>query len=123
MRQAAPPFGYSSATVCRVIHRLRPLLAIEPIGRTEGRTRSARSVFAARGHGVALGTATSVQFRSGLRDPHSERVEGDRGTAQNRQLLQSHSRKRLPSTVELFLLHQGASLRSPRAPWLRRSRG
>lgn len=30
MRQLAPLFGYSPATVCRVIQRLRPLLAIEP---------------------------------------------------------------------------------------------
>ncbi|MEY9992995.1 hypothetical protein ABIE67_005027 [Streptomyces sp. V4I8] len=30
MRQLAPLFGCSPATVCRVIQRLRPLLAIEP---------------------------------------------------------------------------------------------
>lgn len=30
MRQLAPLFGISPATVCRVIHRLRPLLALEP---------------------------------------------------------------------------------------------
>ncbi|MFP1666365.1 helix-turn-helix domain-containing protein, partial [Streptomyces cavourensis] len=30
MRQLAPLFGVSPATVCRVIQRLRPLLAIEP---------------------------------------------------------------------------------------------
>jgi hypothetical protein len=29
MRQLAPLFGISPATVCRVIHRLRPLLALE----------------------------------------------------------------------------------------------
>ncbi|MEU5288552.1 transposase family protein [Streptomyces sp. NPDC020755] len=33
MRQLAPLFGCSPATVCRVIHRLRPLLAIEPAAR------------------------------------------------------------------------------------------
>ncbi|MFE7623867.1 transposase [Streptomyces sp. NPDC057509] len=33
MRQLAPLFGCSPATVCRVIHRLRPLLAIEPTAR------------------------------------------------------------------------------------------
>ncbi|MGQ4465725.1 transposase family protein [Streptomyces violaceoruber] len=33
MRQLAPLFGVSSATVCRVIHRLRPLLALEPAAR------------------------------------------------------------------------------------------
>lgn len=38
MRQLAPLFGCSPATVCRVIQRLRPLLAIEPA------TRSAEAV-------------------------------------------------------------------------------
>jgi hypothetical protein len=33
MRQLAPLFGISSATVCRVIKRLRPLLALEPAPR------------------------------------------------------------------------------------------
>ncbi|MFC5150091.1 transposase family protein [Streptomyces aureoversilis] len=33
MRQLAPLFGVSSATVCRVIQRLRPLLALEPAAR------------------------------------------------------------------------------------------
>lgn len=33
MRQLAPLFGCSPATVCRVIQRLRPLLAIEPATR------------------------------------------------------------------------------------------
>ncbi|KPI14833.1 hypothetical protein OK006_10875 [Actinobacteria bacterium OK006] len=33
MRQLAPLFGVSPATVCRVIHRLRPLLALEPASR------------------------------------------------------------------------------------------
>ncbi|GGV98977.1 hypothetical protein GCM10010230_23800 [Streptomyces narbonensis] len=33
MRQLAPLFGVPSATVCRVIQRLRPLLAIEPASR------------------------------------------------------------------------------------------
>ncbi|MGW5421648.1 transposase family protein [Streptomyces sp. NPDC003943] len=33
MRQLAPLFGVSPATVCRVIQRLRPLLAIEPATR------------------------------------------------------------------------------------------
>lgn len=33
MRQLAPLFGCSPATVRRVIHRLRPLLAIEPATR------------------------------------------------------------------------------------------
>ncbi|MGW2104479.1 transposase family protein [Streptomyces olivaceoviridis] len=33
MRQLAPLFGYSPATVCRVIQRLRPLLALEPAPR------------------------------------------------------------------------------------------
>ncbi|MFP1662263.1 helix-turn-helix domain-containing protein, partial [Streptomyces cavourensis] len=33
MRQLAPLFGISPATVCRVIQRLRPLLAIEPAPR------------------------------------------------------------------------------------------
>ncbi len=33
MRQLAPLFGISSATVCRVIQRLRPLLALEPAPR------------------------------------------------------------------------------------------
>jgi hypothetical protein len=32
-RQLAPLFGVSPATVCRVIQRLRPLLAIEPASR------------------------------------------------------------------------------------------
>ncbi|MDQ0847661.1 hypothetical protein QFZ68_007424 [Streptomyces sp. V1I6] len=36
MRQLAPLFGCSSATVCRVIQRLRPLLAIEPVTRPAG---------------------------------------------------------------------------------------
>jgi hypothetical protein len=36
MRQLAPPFGCSQATVCRVIQRLRPLLAIEPATRPAG---------------------------------------------------------------------------------------
>lgn len=31
MRQRAPLFGVSSATVCRVIQRLAPLLALEPV--------------------------------------------------------------------------------------------
>nr|AHE39956.1 Transposase IS4 family protein [Streptomyces sp. F8] len=33
MRQLAPPFGIFVATVCRIIHRLRPLLATEPARR------------------------------------------------------------------------------------------
>ncbi|MBQ1090072.1 transposase family protein [Streptomyces sp. B93] len=33
MRQLAPLFGVSPATVCRVIQRLRPLLALEPAPR------------------------------------------------------------------------------------------
>jgi hypothetical protein len=33
MRQLAPLFGVSSATVCRVAQRLRPLLALEPAPR------------------------------------------------------------------------------------------
>lgn len=33
MRQLAPLFGISAATVCRVIQRLRPLLALEPAPR------------------------------------------------------------------------------------------
>ncbi len=33
MRQLAPLFGISPATVCRVIQRLRPLLALEPVPR------------------------------------------------------------------------------------------
>ncbi|MFJ6699885.1 transposase family protein [Streptomyces sp. NPDC091272] len=33
MRQLAPLFGVCPATVCRVIHRLRPLLALEPAPR------------------------------------------------------------------------------------------
>ncbi|MFJ6602205.1 transposase family protein [Streptomyces lydicus] len=33
MRQLAPLFGISSATVCRVIQRLRPLLALEAVSR------------------------------------------------------------------------------------------
>ncbi|MFJ1536810.1 transposase family protein, partial [Streptomyces mirabilis] len=33
MRQLAPLFGVSPATVCRGIHRLRPLLALEPASR------------------------------------------------------------------------------------------
>ncbi len=33
MRQLGPLFGVSSPTVCRVIRRLGPLLAIEPAGR------------------------------------------------------------------------------------------
>ncbi|GAA4989677.1 hypothetical protein GCM10023205_71040 [Yinghuangia aomiensis] len=33
MRQMAPPFGVSPATVCRVIQRLGPLLAVEPVRR------------------------------------------------------------------------------------------
>ncbi|GGS91498.1 hypothetical protein GCM10010286_15240 [Streptomyces toxytricini] len=33
MRQLAPLFGISSATVCRVIQRLRPMLALEPAPR------------------------------------------------------------------------------------------
>ncbi|MDQ1032689.1 hypothetical protein QF035_010271 [Streptomyces umbrinus] len=33
MRQLAPLFGVSPATVCRVIQRLRPLLALEPASR------------------------------------------------------------------------------------------
>lgn len=36
MRQLAPLFGCSAATVCRVIQRLRPLLAIEPASRPAG---------------------------------------------------------------------------------------
>lgn len=36
MRQLAPLFGVSPATVCRVIQRLRPLLAIEPASRPAG---------------------------------------------------------------------------------------
>lgn len=35
MRQLAPLFGCSPATVCRVIQRLRPLLAIEPAARPD----------------------------------------------------------------------------------------
>ncbi|WP_435852981.1 transposase family protein [Streptomyces vietnamensis] len=35
MRQLAPLFGVSPATVCRVIQRLRPLLAIEPATRPD----------------------------------------------------------------------------------------
>ncbi|WSE03455.1 transposase family protein [Streptomyces sp. NBC_01445] len=34
MRQLAPLFGCSLATVCRVIQRLRPLLPIEQAGVT-----------------------------------------------------------------------------------------
>ncbi|MGW7695113.1 transposase family protein [Streptomyces asiaticus] len=33
MRQLAPPFGISPATVCRVVQRLWPLLALEPAPR------------------------------------------------------------------------------------------
>ncbi|EDY49176.1 conserved hypothetical protein [Streptomyces clavuligerus] len=33
MRQLAPLFGISPATVCRIIQRLRPLLALEPAPR------------------------------------------------------------------------------------------
>lgn len=33
LRQLAPLFGCSPATVCRVIQRLRPLLALEPAPR------------------------------------------------------------------------------------------
>jgi hypothetical protein len=33
MRQLAPLFGVSSATVCRVVQRLGPLLALEPVAR------------------------------------------------------------------------------------------
>ncbi|MFJ9721293.1 transposase family protein [Streptomyces sp. NPDC101209] len=33
MRQLGPLFGVSSSTVCRVIQRLRPLLALEPVSR------------------------------------------------------------------------------------------
>lgn len=33
MRQLAPLFGASSSTVCRVVQRLGPLLALEPISR------------------------------------------------------------------------------------------
>ena len=33
MRQLGPLFGVSSSTVCRVIQRLGPLLAIEPVSR------------------------------------------------------------------------------------------
>lgn len=33
MRRLAPLFGISPATVCRVIQRLRPLLALEPVSR------------------------------------------------------------------------------------------
>jgi hypothetical protein len=33
MRQLGPLFGISSATVCRVIQRLGPLLALEPVSR------------------------------------------------------------------------------------------
>lgn len=36
MRQLAPLFGCSPATVCQVIKRLRPLPAIEPAGRRGG---------------------------------------------------------------------------------------
>ncbi|MEW2426361.1 transposase family protein [Streptomyces nigra] len=34
MRQLGPLFGVSSSTVCRVIQRLGPLLAVEPVSRT-----------------------------------------------------------------------------------------
>jgi hypothetical protein len=34
MRQLGPLFGVSSSTVCRVIQRLGPLLALEPVSRT-----------------------------------------------------------------------------------------
>ncbi len=34
MRQLAPLFGVSTATVCRVVQRLGPLLALEPVRRT-----------------------------------------------------------------------------------------
>nr|WP_237297312.1 transposase family protein [Streptomyces sp. 3211] len=33
MRQLAPLFGASPATVCRIVQRLRPLLALEPVPR------------------------------------------------------------------------------------------
>ncbi|GHC76950.1 hypothetical protein GCM10010349_57220 [Streptomyces flavofungini] len=33
MRQLGPLFGVSSSTVCRVIQRLGPLLALEPVSR------------------------------------------------------------------------------------------
>lgn len=33
MRQLGPLFGRSSSTVCRVIQRLGPLLALEPVSR------------------------------------------------------------------------------------------
>ncbi len=33
MRQLGPLFGASSSTVCRVIQRLGPLLALEPVSR------------------------------------------------------------------------------------------
>src|SRR4051794_28227404 len=36
MRQLAPLFGISPATVCRVIQRLGPLLTLEPVGRPDG---------------------------------------------------------------------------------------
>ncbi len=40
MRQLAPLFGISSSTVCRVIQRLGPLLALEPVSRpTDGADR------------------------------------------------------------------------------------
>ncbi|MEU6195949.1 transposase family protein [Streptomyces sp. NPDC047061] len=34
MRQLGPLFGVSSSTVCRVVQRLGPLLALEPVSRT-----------------------------------------------------------------------------------------
>jgi hypothetical protein len=36
MRQLGPLFGVSSSTVCRVIQRLGPLLALEPVSRRDG---------------------------------------------------------------------------------------
>lgn len=38
MRQLGPLFGVSSSTVCRVIQRLGPLLAVEPVSRTADAT-------------------------------------------------------------------------------------
>lgn len=38
MRQLAPLFGCSPATVCRIIQRLGPLLAIEPTPRSADAT-------------------------------------------------------------------------------------
>jgi len=43
MRQLAPLFGCSSATVCRVIQRLSPLLALEPATRPADATQGCGS--------------------------------------------------------------------------------